>query len=406
MMSESMAMLSSLTVVTVALTALTLVCATAGLLLTAAGSASRARVLGHPLVVLVGAATVVGVAALGQWAVTHAVLGAGFSPTDDGWRRIASAHVDVELAIAAVASLQRTAAICVAVMIPCAWIAAWRFDPTRERSATVAAVAGTFALTLPVLAGCGGVLWMADTMLTVRSEAAIWPAWHALEASKWAVAGIAAVGLMAATPVVVHAASRGHVVSARSSQLAQVMLLVGLAAWSTSRFASEDLVRGPMTTLERGDGAWHQRTDSQGLRPLSSTILQPPTASQCATERVAPETQRVLWVELDTYGSPNGTRDWPRTPEEAGPNPVLVATIDRRASRAIYEPVLLRAQRLGVQRIAIVTTLDDVEPSLTLGSLHSQSPCVLGWIGMDHALRLSSAGSRWTTLAYAASHQD
>lgn len=373
---------------------------TTGLGLTAVGRTSRARALGHPLVALVGAALVVGIGALGQWAITHGLIDATFASTDDGWRRVASAQADAAAAMTLAASLQRFVAMTVAVLIPVAWLAAWRHDPARERSAIVASVAATFAASLPVLVGCGGVMWMADIMTTLEPGASVWPAWHALEVSKWAVAGIAAVGLMAATPIVMHAASRGNVVGARTSQLSQVILLVGLAAWSTSRFANEDLVRGPMASLDRGEGPWRHGAAQVLPEPGG---LELPTASRCTDDPVDPNRQRVLTLQLDAYGD-RGDETWPQHRADDPREWVLVAAVDRRAPASAYQPALLRAQELGVRRIALVTTHDDTEPSLTLGTLHSQVPCVLGWLGIDHALRLSASGSRWTTLAYAASH--
>lgn len=373
-----------------------------GLLATARGHATRLRVLGHPLFALIAAAVLVAMAALGQWLISHAVLGSTFAPTDDGWRRVAGTSVDAATAMASAAALQRTVAVCVAVLVPLSWVAAWRHDPRREGAAIGASVAGVFAMSLPVLAGCGGVVWMADAMLGTAPSEAVWTAWHTLEASKWAVAGIAAVGLMAATPVVMHAASKGHVVSPRTTQLSQVVLLVGLAAWSTSRFANEDLVRGPMTSLDRGEGAWHRHSDSRNLPQLAG-MGELPTASRCTDEPIDPRRHRVLSLELDAIGA--GTLpSWSPTPADDRRETVLVAAVDRRAKPEVYQPALLRAQALGVRRIALVTVQDDAEQTLTLGTIHTQSPCVLGWIPMGQALRLSSSGSRWTTLAYAASH--
>ncbi len=375
----------------------------AGLVITATGRTSRARALGHPLVALVAAGAVVALAAAGQWVITHAAISNGFEATTDGWRRVATAPIDATAAMAAAASLQRFAAGCVATLVPLSWLAAWRYDPNRERSAVVASVAATFAMSLPVIAGCSGVAFVVDTMLAAPPAEAMWPAWHALEASKWAVAGIAAVALMAATPIVMHAASRGNVVSSRSSQLSQVMLLVGLAAWSTSRFANEDLVRGPMASLERGEGAWHRPLESRNLPTVHGTGMVLPTASRCSDTLIDPARHQVLQLQIDDYGTVTMPQ-WPSADDVDGRERVVVAAVDRRTEARRYEPALIRAQALGVHRIAIVTRRDDAESSLTLCTLYSQTPCVLGWIGMDHALRLSSAASQWTTLAYAASH--
>lgn len=375
---------------------------TAGLIATGRGRATRLRVLGHPLVALIAAALLVALAAIGQWVISHAVIGSTFAPTDDGWRRVAGTHVDAAAAMASAAALQRTVALCVAVLVPLSWVAAWRHDPQRERAAVGASVAGVFAMSLPVLAGCAGVMWMADAMLASTPSEAVWTAWHTLEAAKWGVAGVAAVGLMAATPVVMHAASKGHVVSPRTTQLSQVVLLVGLAAWSTSRFANEDLVRGPMTSLDRGEGAWHRHVDSRNLPQLAG-MGELPTASRCTDEPLDPRRHRVLSLELDAMGSAP-TPNWEPAPPNDRRETVLVAAVDRRAKAEVYQPALLRAQAQGVRRVALVTVQDDAEETLTLGTIHTQSPCVLGWIPLSQALRLSSSGSRWTTLAYAASH--
>ena len=385
----------------VAVTVATVLATTFGLGLTAIGRTSRARALGHPLLVVVAIGIVVALGAAGQWAIARGLLDASFAPTDDGWRRVASVEADGGTAMLLTASLQRFMAMAVAVLVPVAWFAAWRHDPARDRSAVVASVAATIAASLPVLAGCGGVVWMADTMTSVEPGASVWPAWHALEASKWAVAGIAAVGLMAATPLVMYAASGGHVVSARTSQLAQVVLLVGLAAWSTSRFANEDLVRGPMASLDRGEGPW-RRAESRALPHPG--VLELPTTSRCAEEPVDPTRQRVLTLQLDAWGGRGDDARWPLSRAGETQEWVVAAAVDRRAPPSVYAPALLRAQKLGVRRIALVTTQDDAERSLTLGTIHSEAPCVLGWIGIDHALRLSASGSQWTTLAYAASH--
>lgn len=386
------------------LTAVAVGCSGIGLSYTATARTGRARVLGHPLVALIAAGGVVAFAAIGQWGVTHTVLDAAFAPTDDGWRRVSVVEFDPSIAMHATASLQRWAALCVTALVPVSWIAAWRFDPSRETSAVVASVAATVAMTLPVLAGCGGILWMADTMIGHDPAAATWSAWHSLEASKWAVAGVAAVGLMAATPVVMHAASKGNVVSARTLQLSQALLLVGLAAWSTSRFASEDLSRGPMTTLERGEGASRARPSQRALPPVLDRTLQLPTASHCAERPLNASQHRVLPLELGQRESAHASLSaWDELPEDDR-TPLLVAAVDRRATSQVYEPALLKAQAMGALHVAIVTLQEDEQDSLTFGTLRSQSPCVLGWLSIGHALRLSSEGSRWTTLAYAASH--
>ncbi len=386
------------------LTAAALVCAGVGLLYTATARTGWPRVLGHPLLVLVAAGGVVALAALGQWGVTHTLLDATFAPTDDGWRRVRVVGLDPSIAMDAAASLQRWAAICVATLVPVSWIAAWRFDPSREVSAVVASVVGTLAASLPVLAACGGVVWMADTVIGHDPAESMWGAWHILEASKWAVAGIAAVGLMAATPVVMHAASKGNVVSPRTLQLSQALLLVGLAAWSTSRFASEDLARGPMASLERGEGAWRRPTPQRALPPVLDPTVQLPIASHCTEVPFDPSQHRVLPLELGATESPVASVSaWDELPQDDR-TPILVAAVDRRAQASIYQPAVLRAQALGATQVAIVTLQQDEEQSLTLGTLRAQSPCVLGWLSIGHALRLSSEGSRWTTLAYAASH--
>lgn len=386
------------------LTAGAVVCTGVGLFHTATARGGRARVLGHPLVALVAAASVVALAAIGQWGVTHSVLDAAFAPTEEGWRRVSVVGFDASIAMNAAASLQRWAALCVATLIPVSWIAAWRFDPSRESSAVLASVVGTVAMTLPVLAGCVGVVWMADTMIADGPAAAMWSAWHILEASKWAVAGIAAVGLMAATPLVMHAASRGNVVNARTHQLSQALLLVGLAAWSTSRFAGEDLARGPMASLERGEGAWRRPAPQRALPAVLNPTLELPIASHCSEVPFNPAQHQILSLELGTTESSDATLSaWDKLPADDR-TPVLVAAVDRRAQNHVYEPALLRAQALGVTRVAIVTLQEDEQQSLTFGTLQAQSPCVLGWLPIEQALRLSSDGSRWTTLAYAASH--
>jgi len=397
-------LLGTLETLCLLLTAAAIASSGTGLLYTARGRAGWPRVLGHPLVALVTAGGVVALAALGQWGITHTVLDATFAPTDDGWRRVSLAPLDPSVAMDAAASLQRWAALCVATLVPVSWIAAWRFDPSREGSAVVASVVGTVALSLPVLAGCGGVLWMADTMIDHDPSEAMWGTWHILEASKWAVAGIAAVGLMAATPVVMHAASRGNVVSSRTLQLSQALLLVGLAAWSTSRFASEDLARGPMASLERGEGAWRRPAAQRALPPVLDPTLQLPIASHCAEVPVNASRHRVLPVELGDAGSAAASLStWNELPEDDR-TPILVAAVDRRAQAHVYEPALVKAQALGVTQVAIITLQEDEQHSLTLGTLRAQSPCVMGWLSIGHALRLSAEGSRWTTLAYAASH--
>lgn len=388
--------------IAVALTVATVATTAVGLGLTARGKATSLRALGHPLVALIAAAVLVALAAIGQWMISHAVIGSTFAPTDDGWRRVAGTQVDAAAAMTSIAGLQWTVALCVATLVPASWIAAWRHDPGRERAAVGGSIAATFAMSLPVIAGCCGVLWMADAMLGTHPSEAVWTAWHALEASKWAVAGIAAVGLMAATPVVMHAASKGHVVSPRTSQLSQVVLLVGLAAWSTSRFANEDLARGPMMSLDRGEGAWHRHADSRHL-PQFEGIAHLPTASRCTDDPIDPTRHRILALELDAFGAAS-TPSWSPSADGDARETVLVAAVDRRAKPEVYQPALLRAQALGVRRIALVTVQDDAEPTLTLGTIHTQSPCVLGWIPLSQALRLSASGSRWTTLAYAASH--
>lgn len=397
-------LLGTLQTLCLLLTAAAIVSTGVGLLYTAGHRTGWPRVLGHPLIALVAAGGVVALAALGQWGITHTVLDTGFAPTDDGWRRVGLVALDPSIAMDASASLQRWSALCVATLVPVSWIAAWRFDPAREVSAVVASVVGAVALSLPVLAACGGVLWMADTMIGHEPSDAMWSAWHALEASKWAVAGIAAVGLMAATPVVVHAASKGNVVSPRTLQLSQALLLVGLAAWSTSRFASEDLARGPMASLERGEGAWRRPAHERALPPVLDPTVQLPIASHCAEVPFNAAQHRVLPLELGAMESAAASLStWNELPEDYR-TPILVAAIDRRAQAHVYEPALVKAQALGVTQVAIVTRQEDEQHSLTLGTLRAQSPCVLGQISIGHALRLSSEGSRWTTLAYAASH--
>lgn len=362
----------------------------------------RTRALGHPLFLLITGAAVLALGAFGQWALTHGLLDTAFAPTDEGWRRVAMADVDGTRAMLDAAALQRWVAGCLAALVPASWVAAWRYDPTRERSAVVASVVAVFAMSLPVLAGCGGVWWMTETMQASSAADAVWTSWHALEASKWAVAGIAAVGLMAATPVVMHAASRGNAVSPRTSQLSTVILLVGLAAWSTSRFANEDLVRGPMDALERGEGVWHRPSEARGLPPLLSTTLDLPIGSRCVEPPREGREQVLPLVLHASDTSSDAATAWPSLDPQR--EPVVVAMIDRNTPSATFRDALVSAQHLGVQRVAVITARQDLEPSLTLGTLESVSPCVMGWIDIHHALRLSSERSRWTTIAFAASH--
>ncbi len=366
--------------------------------------ARRCSDLGHPLVALVGAAVVTALAGAAQWWITHAIMAGAFAPAPDGWTRVASVGVDLGPALDALARVQTVAATCVGILVGLSWVCACLHDRGAQRSSRVASGASVLALSVPVLAACGGVHWIATAMLEPSAEGAIWSGWHALEASKWMVAGLAATALMAATPIVVHAASRGHVVGRRLYQLAQAMLLVGLAAWSTSRFANEDLVRGPMSALSRGRAPWRADARARALPPMQSWAVQLPVAARCSEVGVESSGLHVLPLQLDAGGHEQlGPNSWPDALHGEG---VVAAAIDRRAPGAAFIDALVRAQALGATRVAVVTTRSDAEVSLTFGTVHTQLPCVLGWIGMDHALSLAADGGRWNTLAYAAGHTE
>lgn len=383
-----------------ALTVVAVVANLVGLVAVHRGNRGRVHMLAHPLVLLCAGAGVMAFAAAGQWSITHGLLDAAFVPTDIGWRRAAVVSVDPAAAMLDAAGLQRWVAGCIAALVPMSWLAAWRFDPSRERSATVASVAAALAMSLPVLAGCVGVFAVTDTMQGAAASDAVWASWHTLEAAKWAVAGLAAVALMAVTPIVMHAAARGNAVSPRTMQLSTVVLLVGLAAWSTSRFANEDLLRGPMASFDRDADPWHILPESRGLPPIDDPTLQLPIGATCV-ETVDPRRQQALPLVVRFGG---GTHDAAWSPDDDGRERVVVALIDRRTEAEHYQRELRDAKRLGATRIAVLTARHDHEPSLTLGTLESTRPCVMGWIDIDAALQLSYEDGRWTTVAFAASH--
>ncbi len=386
------------------LTVLAVAGAICGLVAVRTGRARHLAVMAHPLVALAAAAGVVAIAAAGQWWITHTVLGNAFAPTANGWARVSAIDIDIATALAALTRVQTTAAGCVGVLVGLSWICVLLYDPRAERSARVASGAAVVAVSLPVLAACLGVQMTSEAMLEPSAGAAMWSAWHALEASKWLVAGLAATGLMAATPIVVHAASRGHVVGPRLYQLAQAILLVGLAAWSTSRFASEDLVRGPMAALSRGQAPWRADARTRAVPTMNAWAMQLPAAARCSDVGMDRGSLHVLPLQLGAHGTEHaGPSSWSAAPEG---DVVVAAAIDRRAPAKVFTNALVHAQSLGATHVAVVTMRVDEETSLTLGTLRSDMPCVLGWIGMAHALRLASDGGRWNTLAYAAAHTD
>ncbi len=354
--------------------------------------------LAHPRVLLYGAGGLAMSTAAVQWWTTHRLLRAGFTPTDTGWARIPGLDVATDNALTSLVHIQSVAAVCVGLLVPLACLAAWRCSPDAHRPIRLAQLAAAVAIGLPVVAGSAGVVWVCDLLVATPAADAVWTAWHGLEAAKWAVVGVGAFGMMAATPVVVHAASQGHVVSTKTMQRAQAMLLIGLAAWSTSRFATEDLSRGPLAQLESGRAAWTTPDALARRLEQHATTVTLPTAPACAEEQLDVAQHAVLPLSLDASGfALHDTDAWQQT----GAGELVVAgVVDRGAPADAYLPYLERARALGATRVAVLSERVRAEATLTFGELRSASPCVVGWLPLDKAARMSAEPIRWTTVAF------
>ncbi len=388
------------------------------------GWVAERRKPGHPLSrlaspygLLIAAGVLTLTAGAAQWWFTRRLIASAYVAVEGGWVKQVSLSPTGSLASTSslLGELQSIAAGCVALLVPLSWVGAWTESRRHGRSGQAASLAAAVALSVPVLVGSLGVRWVVTQMAQPANAEPLWAAWHAIEAAKWAVAGGTACVLMAATPIVVHAASLGRVVSTRSYRLAQVLLLTGLAAWSTSRFASEDLVRGPIAQLSTGSSARRSAPVASGVAEPSTGLLDLPTAAQCSELPLDLRAQQPLPLTIDEDGRryDGAGRPWWRDPgTDAQPmldpnrSPVLVAAIDRRTKSEAFRPYLRAARRRGVRRIAVLTRLWDRETSLTLGELSSPQRCVMGWVELDSALVLAADPVRWSTVAYHAAHTD
>lgn len=386
----------------------------------------RLASMASPWTLVGGIVVVVGIAAGAQWTATYALVEGLFAPTDEGWLRLQGADsTHTAAGVALIVSTQHAAAIAVAALVPFAWLGVWLHRPQDPSPTRVAALAAAIALSAPVLAGCAGIYHSTHSLLsgeasfqalsgrssldaTSALDALIASTWHGVELWKWGISGVAAVMLLACTPIVVRAASRGFVVSARTYQGAQVVLLVGLAAWSTSRFATEDLLRGPIARLEVGQHA--TRDESRVLSLPNTSDFQLPTATECVDELYESSEQPRLLLALDVRGEPQQPQDtmwWTEqsSPEPVDPATVLIAVVDRRTPAALFEPFFIDARNRGVHKVALVTRRQHTERSLTLGELRSDSLCIMGQVDMARALMLANSQVRWSTIAYQGSHE-
>lgn len=360
--------------------------------------AHRFANLARPRVLLYGGGTLALMTAAVQWWTTHQLLRAGFTQSDVGWTRIPGLDVATGATIASLVHVQSVAAVCVALLVPLACVAAWRHGPDAPRPIRLARLAAAVAIGLPVVAGSAGVAWVCALLETTTAADAFWQAWHGLEAAKWAVVGVAAFGMMAATPVVVHAASQGYVVSSKTMQRAQALLLVGLAAWSTSRFATEDIARGPLAALESGRPAWSTPDALARTLEQHATAVTLPTAPQCAEEQLDPNRYSVLPLSLDVEGFV--LHDVDAWQEPVRKEIVVAGVVDRGTPAEAYRTHLEQARALGATRVAVLSERVRAEPTLTFGELRSATPCVVGWLPLDQAVRMSADPIRWTTVAF------
>jgi hypothetical protein len=233
-----------------------------------------------------------------------------------------------------------------------------------------------------------------------------------VELGRWVILGLGAMGLMAATPIVVEAAARGHVVGRRSYVIAQVIFLFGFGSWALTRFCAEDVARGPVERIAQGDVASLYGPAATGIDADDLDTLDLPRGPWCHIDEIDPATELpvplVLTHSLEgRHGSERflGVRSWvalaERTLASAGDRrPVLAAALDMRITATEFGPYLQAASDLGIRELAIVTFTDDRQRSLTVGEVYTRRPCVLVRTDLEHAHGYTLPGVWWGSLSH------
>ena len=384
-----------------------------GVLHPLAGRVRALRRLDSPRTAVLSVAGVFAIMAAGTYAGVRAIVDRSFEATELGLVRgpttDAAAFAD---AIAGIVGLQAVAAICLLALVPAAVLGAWRRASGSSMLGRTAPAVAALAIGLPVAAGGLSFLWVLDTMLSARGYADVaWESWHAVEFARWAVLGVGATALMAATPIVVEAASRGHVIGRRAYAATQVILVVGFGAWTLTRFLAEDVRRGPMTTLAEGDLDGLQGPAGTGVAPENLHTIDLPRGAWCDVDEVDPTTEVAVPLALThslegRYGEDRflGVASWRSHAKQTlalsdDRTPLLVAAIDRRVAAKAFDDYLATARELGIEDLAILTFTDDRHRTLTLGEVYTRRPCVLVRTTIDEARSYKSMDMWWGSVS-------
>jgi hypothetical protein len=371
------------------------------------------RRLDTPRTPVLAALAVFAILAAGTYAGVHEIVSHTFEPTEDGLVRGPTVDVlAVAEAITRIVGLQAVAAICLLALVPAAVLGVWRRAPGSSMLARVAPTVAAIAIALPVTVGGVSILWILDAMLASRPYAELaWESWHAVEFARWAIVGAGATALMAATPIVVEAASRGHVIGRRAYTASQVILVVGFGAWTLTRFLAEDVRRGPIATLDDGDVADLWDPAATSVAPENLHTIDLPRGAWCDVNEVDPAREIAVPLALThslegRYGDARflGVRAWQTRAEQTltqadGRTPLLVAALDRRVTGEEFRGYLDAAEGLGIERLAILTFTDDHHRTLTLGEIYTRRPCVLVRTTVEQVQSYTTHGVWWGSVS-------
>jgi hypothetical protein len=387
----------------------------AATLLPLLGFVPRLRVLGTPRATLFAALWVIAVDVAGSVLAVRGVLARTFESTELGWVREADLDpTAVAEGLELLVGIQGLAAIALLVLVPLALVAAWRAAPRTSMLERAAPIVATLAIAIPVAAGSIATLAMLDTIATPHDSIVetTWVAWNIIELGKWLVIALGAMGLMAATPIVVEAAARGLVVGRRGYLGAQVLLLLGFGAWALSRLCAEDVARGPIDRIAKGDVSAMLDAKTSGLDAVDVATIDLPRGAWCHVDEIDPAIELAVPLVLTRsverrLGDERsvGVSSWrthaSRLLEQANDRrPVLVAALDMHITADDFGPYLRAARQLGIEELAIVTFTDDRERTLTLGEVYTRRPCVLVRTDLDHAREYTLPGVWWSSLSH------
>ncbi len=397
-----------------------------------AGAPLRRRVpalarVGSVRATIFAALWLVVVDAIGTAIVVRELLSRAFELGDAGLVRIVGSDL-VPTALASrldtLLGLQALTAVGLLALVPTVILAAWREANGSSLLGRVAPVVATAAIALPVAAAAIATLAVLDAMIlpTCTSAAcldgrdadvgaAVWAAWNAAEVGRWAIVGLAAMGLMAATPIVMEAAARGHVVDRRRYLAAQALFVVGFGAWALTRLLAEDVARGPIDRIAHGELATDASAGT-GLDASDLDTIDLPRGAWCHVDEIDARSEvavpLVLTHSLEgRWGNDRllGVDAWVARARaslatDQDRPAVLVAALDMRITSREFGPYLRAAEELGIEELAIVTFTDERQRTLTLGDVYTRRPCVLVRTDLRRARQYTLPGVWWGSLSH------